>query len=128
MGKAETHLIVDDNTIRRVNSYTKSHRGGAGPTGPPGAGGASKTTLLTITKQSPSGTVFFVNSGSTHYAFDLEAGYLGLSEAIYLENEAVQIYLRGAKLLKTEHTQWLSQFSFVLKMPVDIGDYLEILT
>ena len=97
-------------------------------TGVPGAGGPSRTTLLNITQQSPSGTAFFVNSGSTHYTFEGDIGNLGPSAQGYLDNEAIQLYLRGGKLLKKEHTEWTSEFSFILYMPVDIGDYIEILS
>lgn len=128
MSKTESHLIDNNNRIRRISNYARAHRGGAGPTGPAGPGGAERTTLLVITQYSPSGTAFFVNSGSTHYTYNLEAGDLGSSETIYLNKEAIQIYFRGTKLLKTEHTQWLSQFSFILNIAVDIDDYIEILS
>lgn len=129
-GKSNTLRVVNSSSVavRKTSKLARISHGPTGPPGSPGIGGASRTTLLTITQQSPSGTSFFVNSGGTHYTFDLEAGDLGLSETMYLENEAIQIYLRGTKLLKNKHTQWVSQFSFVLKMPVDIGDYLEILS
>lgn len=112
-------------------SITKEHysqRGPTGLTGTAGIGGASRTTLLRVTQQSPPGTVFFVNSGSTHYTFSGEVGNLGTSALNYLSNEAVQIYLNSGKLLKEEHTEWITEYSFILYMPVDIGDYLEILS
>jgi len=102
--------------------------GPAGEQGAPGVGGASRTTLLSITQQSPSGTVFFVNSGGAHYIFSGEAGNLGASALDYLSNEAVQIYLRGGKLLKEEHAVWVTEYSFILYLSMDIGDYLEILS
>lgn len=114
-----------DRVVKRNNIVYVAH----GPTGPAGtAGGASRTTLLNITQYSPSGTSFFVNSGGTHYTFNLEAGNLGATETAFLENDVIQIYLRGTKLLKTKHIKWLSEYSFTLYMPIDTGDYLEILS
>lgn len=113
--------------VKRDNIVYVAH-GPTGPEGPAGVGGASRTTLLNITQQSPSGTAFFVNSGSTHYTFAGDIGNLGPSAQGYLDNEAIQLYLRGGKLLKKEHTEWTSEFSFILYMPVDIGDYIEILS
>jgi hypothetical protein len=120
--------VFRTNTPQSIVKKHYSQRGPTGLTGAPGAGGASRTTLLEITQQSPSGTAFFVNSGSTHYTFSGETGNLGASALNYLSNEAVQIYLRGGKLLKKKHTEWITEYSFILYMPVDIGDYLEILS
>ena len=131
MGQSKPHLVTGNAIVHRVTNYTVPHRSGTGPTGlsgTTGIGGASRTTLLRITQQSPSGTVFFVNSGSTHYTFSGEVGNLGASAMNYLSNEAVQVYLRAGKLLKEEHTEWITEYSFILYMPVDIGDYLEILS
>lgn len=86
------------------------------------------TTLLTVTQSVPAGSSFFVNSGGTYYIKEKEDGYLGVDSNEFLYDEAIQIYLNGSKVIKGDHVQWTSEYSFNFGFAVDVGDTIEVIS
>ena len=112
--------------VTRNGAIHRVQTGKAGPQGP--ASSATRTTLLTLTQACPSGTSFFVNSGGTHYTKSGDDGDLRADASTFAADCNVQVYLNGAKLIKSIHLLWLSRYSFTALQPFQAGDFLEILS
>jgi len=89
---------------------------------------AEYTTLLTVIHTVDAGASFFVDSSGTHYIKEKDDGDLLPSEAEFLANEKVQIYLNGNKATKGEDVTWTSRYSFTFGFAVDPGDRIEIIS
>lgn len=89
--------------------------------------GATNTTVLVITKDSPSGTSFFTNSSGTHYTKEGDDGDLGITEPDF-HNEKIQFFLNGLNLIKADHLVWTSRYSFNFLFEVSEEDWIKILS
>jgi hypothetical protein len=86
------------------------------------------TTILTITQEVPPGTVFNITNSNSLYVKERDSGNILPSAESFLQNEKIQVYLNGNKLIKGYDALWISSSEFMSIVSMDPGDKIEILS
>lgn len=88
--------------------------------------GVTLQTFLTVSGSISAGTILNVLASGVNYVKSGDNGNLGSSSTIFQNDDRIQLYLNGVKVIKQINVIWDSSTTFHILIDLDSGDTITI--